>query len=186
MVKKIYKNKISFKHKNYIRKNKNELSDEKKGYNIEILEKSKESIKNIDDIKTGDKKNLVGINNGKTSNYSSNTISIDEPIEHIINKKANKNDKNIIEIKKKNDKENYINLIRKFKHKIRDVNIKSILSFLLGEYTETNLMNKLLEILSLKKIKIIYHSLMTLYNFYCNKDKAIASGVLMCLSLIQD
>ena len=60
------------------------------------------------------------------------------------------------------------------------------MSFLLGEYTETNLMNKLFEILSLKKIKIIYHSLMTLYNFYCNKDKAIASGVVMCLSLIQD
>ena len=51
MVKKIYKNKISFKHKNYRRNNK----WWKKGYNIMILEKSKESNKNIDDIKSGDK-----------------------------------------------------------------------------------------------------------------------------------
>ena len=27
---------------------------------------------------------------------------------------------------------------------------------------------------------------MALYNFYCNKNKAIASAVLMCISLIQD
>jgi len=77
--------------------------------------------------------------------------------------------------------------LRKFlKKKIRDINYKNIISFFLEEYTETSIINKFFNILSLKKIKIIYHSLMILYNFYLNKNKAIASAILTCISLIND
>ena len=172
MVKYNYKNKTNLKFKNYKRKNKNESNDETKRYNIE----------NSNDFVLIDQKTVTTrLNDEKNSNYS-NDILKNESNEHI-NRKTNKNN---IETQKKIDRESYLNFIRKFKHKIRDINIKRILSFLLGEYTETNLINNLFEILSLKKIKIIYHSLLALYNFYCNKNKAIASAVLMCISLIQD
>ena len=87
--------------------------------------------------------------------------------------------------KKKNENNN-LDFIRKLKKKIRNADIKNIFSFLLEEYTGTNLINKLFDCLSLKKTKIIYHSLMTLYNFYLNKNKAIASAILTCISFIND
>ena len=64
--------------------------------------------------------------------------------------------------------------------------LKKDFSFDLEEYTKSTLVNKFFNILSLKKIKIIYYSLKTLYNFYLNKNKAIASAILMCISLIDN
>ena len=62
--------------------------------------------------------------------------------------------------------------------KMRKINYNPIDSLLVFAIT--------FKIFSFKKIKIIYHSLMTLYNFYCNKNKAIASAVLMCISLMHE
>ena len=90
---------------------------------------------------------------------------------------------------KKNEENNQevnIDLSKKIKKKIRDTGLRNAFSFVLEEYTKSTLVNKFFNILSLKKIKIIYYSLKTLYNFYLNKNKAIASAILMCISLIDN
>lgn len=174
MVKKLnYKTfkKRKSKNGNELKKNKNKT---------EIYEESKELIKDADNI---NKKN-IRLNNEELSNDVLITTPKNKTIkQNNHNKKENESN---LEIEKIKDEETSVTLIRKFKQTIRESNIKNVISFLLEEYTGTNLMNKLFEIFSFKKIKIIYHSLMTLYNFYCNKNKAIASAVLMCISLMHE
>ena len=109
------------------------------------------------------------------------------------NKKENKiNPKDYEELTediKKNEENNQeinIDLSKKINKKIRDTNLRNTFSFVLEEYTKSTLANKFFDIFSLKKIKIIYYSLKTLYNFYLDKNKAIASAILMCISLIDN
>lgn len=162
------------------RKSKNENELKKNKNKTEIYEESKELIKDADNI---NKKN-IRLNNEELSNDVLITTPKNKTIkQNNHNKKENESN---LEIEKIKDEETSVTLIRKFKQTIREANIKNVISFLLEEYTGTNLMNKLFEIFSFKKIKIIYHSLMTLYNFYCNKNKAIASAVLMCISLMHE
>ena len=107
------------------------------------------------------------------------------------NKIITKDFEKLTENIKKNEENNQevnIDLSKKIKKKIRDTGLRNAFSFVLEEYTNKNntLVNKIFNILSLKKIKIIYYSLKTLYNFYLNKNKAIASAILMCISLIDN
>ena len=162
------------------RKSKNENELKKNKNKTEIYEESKELIKDADNI---NKKN-IRLNNEEYSNDVLITTPKNKTIkQNNHNKKENESN---LEIEKIKDEETSVTLIRKFKQTIRESNIKNVISFLLEEYIGTNLMNKLFEIFSFEKIKIIYHSLMTLYNFYCNKNKAIASAVLMCISLMHE
>lgn len=105
------------------------------------------------------------------------------------NKIITKDFEKLTENIKKNEENNQevnIDLSKKIKKKIRDTGLRNAFSFVLEEYTKSTLVNKFFNILSLKKIKIIYYSLKTLYNFYLNKNKAIASAILMCISLIDN
>ena len=132
---------------------------------------------------------------------SKNNEKIKESKEHIevfdnVNEKNKKENKiitkdfeKLTENIKKNEENNQevnIDLSKKIKKKIRDTGLRNAFSFVLEEYTKSTLVNKFFNILSLKKIKIIYYSLKTLYNFYLNKNKAIASAILMCISLIDN
>ena len=103
--------------------------------------------------------------------------------------KMNTKDEILSESIKKNEEINQelnIDLSKKIKKKIRDTNLRNAFSFVLEEYTKSTLANKFFDILSLKKIKIIYYSLKTLYNFYLDKNKAIASAILIFISLIDN
>ena len=104
------------------------------------------------------------------------------------NKIITKDFEKLTENIKKNEENNQeVNILsKKIKKKIRDTGLRNAFSFVLEEYTKSTLVNKFFNILSLKKIKIIYYSLKTLYNFYLNKNKAIASAILMCISLIDN
>ena len=82
------------------------------------------------------------------------------------------------------NKEFNIDFTKKIKKKIRDTNLRNFFSFILEEHTKSTFANKIFDILSLRKIKFIYYSLLTLYNFYLDKNKALSSAVLMCISLI--
>lgn len=178
MVKKL--NYKTFKKKNNKYKNENEFKKDKNENKMKKNEESNQIIKNIDNLNG----KHIRLQNEELSNEKLITIPTKKTIEFNVNN--NKTNKRNIEVQKINDEETSIGLIRKFKQVIREANMKNIASFILEEYTGTNLMNKLFEIFSLNKIKIIYHSLMTLYNFYCNKNKAIASAVLMCISLMHN
>ena len=82
------------------------------------------------------------------------------------------------------NKEFNIDFTKKIKKKIRDTNLRNFFSFILEEHTKSTFTNKIFDIVSLRKIKFIYYSLLTLYNFYLDKNKALSSAVLMCISLI--
>ena len=82
------------------------------------------------------------------------------------------------------NKEFNIDFTKKIKKKIRDTNLRNFFSFILEEHTKSTFANKIFDILSLRKIKFIYYSLLTLYNFYLDKNKALSSAVLMCISLL--
>ena len=170
MAKKIKNNKIYYIHKNYKRKDKKTVINE----NLE-----KEKIKDIEIDKT---ENNETLSTEKISEKDGNK-NIKRKDKSFTNEESLEN--NIEKIQKKSETAN-LDFIRKLKKKIRNTNVKNIFSFLLEEYTGTSLINKLFDSLSLKKTKIIYHLLMTLYNFYLNKDKAIVSAILAFISLIND
>ena len=168
MAKEYKNNKIYYDHKKFKRKDKETVVNEK-------LEKEK-----INSILKNEIENNENINNEKLLKKDEKDI-----------KRKNKSSLNeessddIEKIEKKNENIN-LDFIRKLKKQIRNTNVKNFFSFLLEEYTGTSLINKLFDCLTLKKTKIVYHSLMTLYNFYLNKDKAIVSAILACISLIND
>ena len=162
MAEEYIKNKMCCGHKKYKKKDKETVINE----NLEKDKIENNEAYNTEKLLKKDENEII-----KRKNKSS------------LNEDSSEND--IEKIQKKNENNN-LDFIRKLKKKIRNADIKNIFSFLLEEYTGTNLINKLFDCLSLKKTKIIYHSLMTLYNFYLNKNKAIASAILTCISFIND
>jgi len=87
-------------------------------------------------------------------------------------------DENITEI---NFKKSMKKLIRK--KSISQYNIKNIITYILNEYTGCGLFDLFLNILSLNKVKPIWHLASMMYNLYLNPTKSFASGILLCFSL---
>ena len=135
----------------------------------------------------------------KLMKKSSNTEKNKEPKEQIkvidydneknikeikMNVKDNENFSENIKKYEENNKEFNIDFTKKIKKKTRDTNWRNFFTFILEEHTKSAFANKIFDIFSLRKIKLIYYSLKTLYNLYLDKNKAISSGILMCLSLM--
>ena len=64
-----------------------------------------------------------------------------------------------------------------------------MLKFLLVEYSGaggTCFLDIVYRILKIKNIKILYYLFLSLYNYFLDKNKAIASIALLCISLLSN
>jgi len=169
-------------------------SDQKNDTNGQQIQNDKENDKtnvnnkeNIQDAKKNEttlneNKNVDG--NDKTNDVNNKDIQNAEKNEVVfINENKNADgkddeDENITEI---NFKKSMKKLIRK--KSISQYNIKNIITYILNEYTGCGLFDLFLNILSLNKVKPIWHLASMMYNLYLNPTKSFASGILLCFSL---
>lgn len=112
-----------------------------------------------------------------------------------INEKVNE-DLNLVEksksisveskdLKDDNDK-NRESALKRFLKKIsRKINVKNIVEFILNKYTENTVPNTIFDVISAKKLKILFNAISCGYYFFNNKSKALASAVLSCISILE-
>ena len=160
--------------------------------NIQDAKKNETTLSENKNVDENDKTNDV--NNGNIQNAEKNEVALinenknAEKNEFALinkNKSADGNDDddddddgNITEI---NFKKSMKKIIRR--KSISQYNIKNIITYILNEYSGCNLFDLFLNILSLNKMKPIWHLASMMYNLHLNPTKSIASAILLCYSL---
>jgi len=172
-------------------------SDQKNDTNNQQIKSNKENDKindvnnkeNIQDVKKNEtalNENKNSDENDKTNDANNKDMQSAEKNEIMLineNKNADGNDddddyENVTEI---NFKKSMKKLIRK--KSISQYNIKNIITYILNEYTGCGLFDFFLNILSLNKVKPVWHLASMMYNLYLNPTKSFASGILLFFSL---
>lgn len=125
-------------------------------------------------------------------------IDSENNFEETVKSTSDNKNNSTLEFKNKKDKENKfddkinkkeINKVMKNKFNNNENYIKRMLKFLLIEYSGaggTSFLDIVYSILKLKNIKIVYYLFLSLYNYFLDKNKAIASIVLLCISLLSN
>ena len=174
--------------------------------NIQDAKKNETTLSENKNVDENDKTNDV--NNGNIQNAEKNEVALINE-----NKNAEKNEVALINENKNAEKNEFalinknksadgnddddddddgniteINFILSMKKIIRkksisQYNIKNIITYILNEYSGCNLFDLFLNILSLNKMKPIWHLASMMYNLHLNPTKSIASAILLCYSL---
>ena len=160
--------------------------------NIQDAKKNETTLSENKNVDENDKTNDV--NNGNIQNAEKNEVALINE-----NKNAEKNEVALINKNKSadgNDDDDddddgnitEINFKKSMKKIIRrksisQYNIKNIITYILNEYSGCNLFDLFLNILSLNKMKPIWHLASMMYNLHLNPTKSIASAILLCYSL---
>ena len=160
--------------------------------NIQDAKKNETTLSENKNVDENDKTNDV--NNGNIQNAEKNEVALINE-----NKNAEKNEVALINKSKSadgNDDDDddddgnitEINFKKSMKKIIRrksisQYNIKNIITYILNEYSGCNLFDLFLNILSLNKMKPIWHLASMMYNLHLNPTKSIASAILLCYSL---
>ena len=132
-----------------------------------------------DDAKSISENKYEFYNNGSTINEK-----VNEDL-NLIENKSKSISVESKELKDENDKNRESTLKRFLKKISRKINVKNIVEFILNKYTENTVPNTIFDVISAKKLKILFNAISCGYYFFNNKSKALASAVLSCISILE-